>query len=69
MKAKGIKLGRPHSINTPWLMERRETIWNEYASGLSLNKIRQKYKIGSRTVNRIIELGREKGVLKYVSKK
>ena len=64
LKARGIKLGRPHKDNSSWLLEKKEIIWKEYNEGMPKTKICKKYGIGQVIIKRILQEGKEKGVIK-----
>ena len=63
-KFEGVKLGRPHMLNSKSIIERRELIWSDHNNGMSINKLCKKYMISHYTIRRLIDAGRLKGGVK-----
>ena len=63
LKLKGVKLGRPHLLNSESIESRRTLIWEDKKNGMSLNQLCKKYQISHYTMRRLIDAGKIKGVL------
>jgi len=64
LKSRGVKLGRPHSLNQKHIKEKREEIWQKMKEGKSLSNLAKEYDISYYTIKRLKDAGIKKGVLK-----